>query len=51
MLKLKLGGLYWPQDTVRQILALKHEGGKPAAILDIGTGSGTFPDSNTPNVI
>lgn len=40
MLKVKMGGLYWPIDLVRNILAPKLVGHDPPAVLDIGTGSG-----------
>lgn len=41
MLKIKMGGLYWPASHVRRILsAPRPEGAEPPAILDIGTGSG-----------
>ena len=41
MLKAKMGGLFWPSDRVRGILAPRPEGSEPPAVLDIGTGSGT----------
>lgn len=40
MLKTKMGGLYYPSDAVRRILAPRPEGSVPPKILDIGTGSG-----------
>lgn len=51
MLKVKMGGLYWPSDHVRRILAPRPEGSEPPAILDVGTGSGrVFPACVTASI-
>jgi len=42
MLRIKMDGLYWTAEAVRPILAPRPEGSEPPAILDIGTGSGSW---------
>lgn len=42
MFRVAMNGFYSKPDVVKRILALRPEGVEPPAILDIGTGSGSW---------
>ncbi|KAG8949518.1 hypothetical protein FRC04_008451 [Tulasnella sp. 424] len=42
-LRLSLGGLYTPAESVREALRLREDGRQPA-ILDVGTGAGNWAE-------